>query len=118
MSEDCWVVEFYIKTLPRVSGSRSPTRPPPTSTADASRMGMVFVMPTREPKIRFPSTAASLHMALQNPKPVPLEKKRRAEERVKDGGCVFVCVVPACVLYPPPVSRVELSSNNVQGVPG
>jgi len=36
------------------------------------RMGMALVMPTREPKIRLPRTAASLHRALQNPKPVPL----------------------------------------------
>lgn len=65
----------HMRTLARVSGSRSPIRPPPTSTDDASRMGMALVMPTSEPKIRFPSTAASLHMALQKPKPVPLETR-------------------------------------------
>lgn len=65
--------EVYMRTLARVSGSRSPTKPPPTSTDDASRMGMAFVMPTSEPKIRLPSTAASLHIALQKPKPVPLK---------------------------------------------
>ena len=65
-------LRFYMRTLARVSGSRSPTRPPPTSTVDASRMGIALVMPTREPKIRLPSTAASLHMALQKPNPVPL----------------------------------------------
>ena len=75
----------YMRTLERVSGSLSPTRPPPTSTAEASRMGMALVMPTREPKIRFPITAASLHMALQKPNPVPLEEKHR------DGQCVCVC---------------------------
>lgn len=62
-----------MRTLARVSGSRSPTRPPPTNTDDASRMGIALVMPTSEPKIRLPSTAASLHKALQKPKPVPLE---------------------------------------------
>lgn len=56
-----------------VSGNRRPTRPPPTSTDEAMRMGMAFVMPTRDPKIRFPSTADSLHRALQKPKPVPLQ---------------------------------------------
>lgn len=61
-----------MRTFDLVSGSRSATRPPPTSTDEAMRMGMDFVMPTREPKIRFPKTAASLQRALQNPKPVPL----------------------------------------------
>lgn len=64
-----------MRTLARVSGSRSPTSPPPTSTADASRMGIALVMPTSEPKIRLPNTAASLQMALQKPKPVPLKQK-------------------------------------------
>lgn len=41
-------------------------------------MGMALVMPTREPKIRFPRTAASLHRALQNPKPVPLWRDRES----------------------------------------
>lgn len=68
-----------MRTLARVSGSRSPTRPPPTSTDDASRMGIALVMPTSEPKIRLPSTAASLHKALQKPKPVPLEMTARGE---------------------------------------
>lgn len=64
-----------------VSGNRSPTRPPPTSTDEAKRMGIAFVMPTRDPKIRFPNTADSLHRALQKPKPVPLgtEKSRGGE---------------------------------------
>lgn len=69
-----------MRTLARVSGSRSPTSPPPTNTDDASRMGMALVMPTREPKIRLPSTAASLHMALQKPNPVPLKTQ---EKRVR-----------------------------------
>lgn len=70
-----WLLhQGYMRTFARVSGKRSPTRPPPTSTDEARRMGMALVMPTREPKIRFPSTAASLHRALQNPKPVPLRK--------------------------------------------
>ena len=62
----------HMRTLALVSGSLRPTRPPATSTPDASRMGTALLTPTSEPKIRFPSTAASLHMALQNPKPVPL----------------------------------------------
>lgn len=65
----------HMRTLERVSGSRSPMRPPPTSTPDARRIGTALVMPTSEPKIRLPNTAASLHMALQNPKPVPLWEK-------------------------------------------
>lgn len=67
---------IHMRTLVRVSGRRSPTSPPPTSTDDASRMGMALVMPTSEPKIRLPSTAASLHMALQKPKPVPLKTEK------------------------------------------
>lgn len=70
-------VEVYMRTLARVSGSRSPTSPPPTNTDDAIRMGIALVMPTSEPKIKLPSTAASLHMALQKPKPVPLETRRQ-----------------------------------------
>lgn len=66
-----------MRTLARVSGSRSPTRPPPTNTDDASRMGIALVMPTSEPKIRLPSTAANLHKALQKPKPVPLKMTAR-----------------------------------------
>lgn len=73
---------IHMRTLARVSGRWSPTRPPPTSTDDASRMGMALVMPTSEPKIRLPSTAASLHMALQKPKPVPLRTERK-EARVQ-----------------------------------
>lgn len=65
----CWC---YMRTFDLVSGNLSATRPPPTSTDEAMRMGMALVIPTREPKIRFPRTAASLHRALQNPKPVPL----------------------------------------------
>lgn len=71
-----------MRTLARVSGSRSPTSPPPTSTEDASRMGIALVMPTSEPKIRLPSTAASLHMALQKPKPVPLRRKTEPESEM------------------------------------
>lgn len=73
-----------MRTLARVSGSRSPTSPPPTNTDDASRMGIALVMPTSEPKIRLPSTAASLHMALQKPKPVPLKNKRKTQRRQSD----------------------------------
>lgn len=69
-------VEVYMRTLARVSGSRSPTSPPPTNTDDAIRMGIALVMPTNEPKIRLPITAASLHMALQKPKPVPLKTRK------------------------------------------
>lgn len=72
--------EVYMSTLARVSGSRRPTSPPPTNTDDASRMGIALVMPTREPKIRLPSTAASLHMALQKPNPVPLQTKKRVRK--------------------------------------
>lgn len=70
-----------MRTLARVSGSRSPTSPPPTSTADASKMGIALVMPTREPKIRLPNTAASLQMALQKPKPVPLKQKTNRNKK-------------------------------------
>ena len=63
----------YMSTFARVSGSLRATRPPPTRTDEAMRMGMALVMPTREPNIRFPITAASLHRALQKPNPVPLE---------------------------------------------
>lgn len=66
-----------MRTFAMVSGNRSATRPPPTSTDEASRMGMALVMPTRDPKIRFPNAADSLHRALQNPKPVPLGRKTR-----------------------------------------
>lgn len=79
-----------MRTLARVSGSRSPTNPPPTSTDDASRMGMALVMPTSEPKIRLPSTAASLHMALQKPKPVPLKTKGHAKHRAESDMYVYV----------------------------
>lgn len=68
---------FYMRTFAMVSGNRSATRPPPTSTDEASRMGMALVMPTRDPKIRFPNTADSLHRALQNPNPVPLGKENK-----------------------------------------
>lgn len=64
-----------MRTFAMVSGNRSATRPPPTSTDEANRMGMALVMPTRDPKIRFPNAAESLHRALQNPKPVPLGKE-------------------------------------------
>ena len=76
-----------MRTFDRVSGNRSPTRPPPTSTDEAKRMGMAFVMPTREPKIRFPRIAASLHRALQKPKPVPLVREtggRGGDEMLKE----------------------------------
>lgn len=66
-----------MRTLERVSGSRRPTRPPQTSTDDASRIGMDLEMPTKDPNMRFPMTAANLHMALQKPNPVPLQQKKR-----------------------------------------
>lgn len=72
-----------MRTLALVSGSRSPTRPPHTSTDEARRMGMALVMPTSDPKIMFPNTAANLHRALQNPKPVPLREKERERDRNK-----------------------------------
>lgn len=75
----CMAGYFYIRTFAMVSGNRSATRPPPTSTDEANRMGMALVMPTREPKIRFPNAAESLHRALQNPKPVPLGKENKEE---------------------------------------
>lgn len=93
----------YMRTLALVSGSRSPTRPPHTSTDEARRMGMDLVMPTREPKIRFPNTAASLHKALQNPKPVPLTQREREGRGVRkyfsdlQEFYMYVCVfVHAC----------------------
>ena len=74
-----------MRTFAMVLGNRSPTRPPPTSTDDAMRMGIAFVMPTRDPKIRFPNTADSLQRALQNPNPVPLEggksRKMKGKQR-------------------------------------
>lgn len=98
------------------------------------RMGMAFVMPTREPKIRFPNTAASLHRALQNPKPVPLG--RRNQEEVEESENVLKLIESLCfvvhvspvmrksyqlckpVLYSPPDSREWLSCDHIQGVPG
>lgn len=80
----------YMRTFAMVSGNRSATRPPPTSTDEANRMGMALVMPTRDPKIRFPNTADSLHRALQNPNPVPLGQKTRnvnMAKRVKYTDC-------------------------------
>lgn len=65
----------YINTWVLVSGSRSPTRPPHTRTVEARRIGIALVIPTREPNIKFPSTAAALHSAFKNPKPVALEEK-------------------------------------------
>ena len=83
----------YMSTLFLVSGNRSPTRPPQTSTEEAIRMGMALVMPTREPKNTFPITAASLHRALQKPKPVHLKRENEREsdrdrerERVREKG--------------------------------
>lgn len=81
-------LELYMRTLARVSGSRRPTKPPPTNTEDASRMGMAFVMPTSDPKIRLPSTAASLHKALQKPKPVPLKTEGYWKQC-----CYFSCIL-------------------------
>lgn len=84
----CWC---YMRTFALVSGNRRATRPPPTSTDEAMRMGMAFVIPTREPKIRFPKTAASLHRALQNPKPVPLGgEKSQGQGGKKREKCVKV----------------------------
>lgn len=125
----------YMRTFALVSGNRSPTRPPPTSTDEAMRMGMAFVMPTREPKIRFPNTAASLHRALQNPKPVPLGRRNQEEveksenvlKLIESPLCFFVHVSPVIcksyqickpVLYSPPDSREWLSCDHIQGVPG
>lgn len=85
-----------MRTFAIVSGNRSATRPPPTSTDEAMRMGIAFVMPTRDPKIRFPNTADSLHRALQNPKPVPLwrEKWRRGEKYVLGSlNQCFICYI-------------------------
>lgn len=73
-----------------VSGNRRLTRPPPTSTDEAIRMGIAFVMPTRDPKIRFPSTADSLHRALQNPKPVPLRDKNKDQGQSQVSGSTFI----------------------------
>lgn len=69
------VFSSYINTWVLVSGSRSPTRPPHTRTVEARRIGIALVIPTREPNIRFPSTAAALHSAFRKPKPVALEEK-------------------------------------------
>lgn len=108
----------YMRTFARVSGNRSATSPPPTSTDEAMRMGMAFVMPTREPKIRFPRTAASLQRALQKPKPVPL--KRKTPERGNEQP-LFICLPFECigsVCPSPPDCREGLSSDHIQGVPG
>lgn len=75
-----------MRTFDLVSGSRNPTRPPPTSTEEARRMGMALVMPTKDPKIRFPITAASLHKALQKPNPVPLKMRRGGIEDGREKG--------------------------------
>lgn len=110
-----------MRTLARVSGSRSPTRPPPTNTDDASRMGIALVMPTSEPKIRLPSTAASLHKALQKPKPVPLE--------MTEGGKTLPFTNQSLLFHGgkyakmqkwhwPPVCRVQLCGDHIQRVPG
>lgn len=109
-----------MRTLARVSGSRRPTRPPQTNTEDASRMGMALVIPTSEPKIRLPSTAASLHMALQKPKPVPLEAKRDTGSDLDDVR-MFIYSRPINVnaaFTVPPVCWVELCGHYIQGVPG
>lgn len=86
-------LELYMRTLARVSGSRRPTKPPPTNTDDASRMGMALVMPTSDPKIRLPSTAASLHKALQKPKPVPLKTEGHWKQC-----CYFSCSL-LCLIW-------------------
>lgn len=112
-----------MRTLARVSGRRSPTRPPQTSTDDASRMGIALVMPTSEPKIRLPSTAASLHKALQKPKPVPLEMTARENTAVTQRHSF----VPRWEIFKhtrfpgshwPPVCRVQLCCDHIQRVPG
>lgn len=87
-----------MRTLERVSGSRSPTRPPATSTPDARRMGMTLVMPTNEPKIRFPNTAASLHMALQNPNPVPLQHTNKHANTHKHTYTNYYLLFAFCIL--------------------
>lgn len=66
----------YINTCVLVSGSRSPTRPPHTRTVEARRIGIALVIPTREPNIKFPSTAAALHSAFKKPKLVALKEKK------------------------------------------
>lgn len=122
-----------------VSGNRSATRPPPTSTDEAMRMGIAFVMPTRDPKIRFPNTADSLHRALQNPKPVPLwrekmEKRWKICLRFTKSALCFICTcvfnicnsmnhtvskyVLLCCACWPPNSGEWFSSDHIQGVPG
>lgn len=68
-----WLLSRHIRTWVRVSGRRSPTSPPHTSTVEASRMGIALVMLTREPNIKFPRTAAALQSAFKKPKPVALQ---------------------------------------------
>lgn len=137
LSQACWISlnlwnKGYIRTLDLVSGSRSPTRPPPTSTEEARRMGMALVMPTKEPKIRFPSTAANLHKALQKPNPVPLKleilhKKRVEKTGISDLTLIFnelweafldVLAYLCMHTFLPSVCRIELHCHNVQRVPG
>lgn len=72
----------HMRTWVRVSGRRSPTSPPHTSTVEANRMGKALVMPTREPKVRFPSTAATLHNAFRKPKPVVLQGEDTGKVRL------------------------------------
>lgn len=63
----------HIRTWVLVSGRRSPTSPPHTSTVEASRIGIALVMLTKEPNIKFPRTAAALQSAFKKPKPVALQ---------------------------------------------
>lgn len=62
----------HIRTWVLVSGRRSPTSPPHTSTVEARRIGIALVMLTKEPNIKFPRTAAALQSAFKKPKPVAL----------------------------------------------
>lgn len=102
-----------------MSGSRSPTRPPATNTDDASRMGMALVMPTSEPKIRLPSTAASLHKALQKPKPVPLETTDGGEKNTPPSTKTkAIFLIRGGKKNGPSVRRVQLSGDHIQRVPG
>lgn len=58
-----------------MSGSLRATRPPHTSAAKDSRMGMALVMPTKLEKIELPRTAASLQRAFRTPNAVALRDR-------------------------------------------
>lgn len=69
----------HWRTFSRVSGSLRATRPPHTSAAKDSRMGMALVMPTKLAKIELPSTAANLQRAFSKPNAVALRDTDRDE---------------------------------------